>query len=35
MQPDEPPDWWLTWLLLGVALGLLGLLAYEAAERWL
>jgi hypothetical protein len=35
MWPDELQDWWLTWVLVGVALGLLGVLAYETAERWL
>jgi hypothetical protein len=29
------PDWRRTWLLLGVAIGLLALIAYKAAERYL
>jgi hypothetical protein len=29
-----PPDWRLTLVLIGVALGLLVLLAYEVAERY-
>jgi hypothetical protein len=32
MRPDEPADWWLTWLLAAIAIGLLGLLVYKAHE---
>ena len=35
MRLTVPPDWRLTWLLLGVAIGLFGLVAYNAAERYL
>jgi hypothetical protein len=35
MRLKAPPDWHLTWLLLGVAVGLLGLLVFEVAERYL
>jgi hypothetical protein len=34
MKFAVPPDWRLTWLLVGVALGLLALLVYRAAERY-
>jgi hypothetical protein len=30
-----PPSAWRTWLLAGVAIGLLALIAYKAAERYL
>jgi hypothetical protein len=33
MRLTEPPDW-LTWLLLGMAVGLLGLIVYKMAERY-
>jgi hypothetical protein len=35
MRPDEPPDWRLTWLLLGAIVGLLGLIVIEVAKRYL
>jgi hypothetical protein len=35
MRLKVPPDWRRAWLLLGVAIGLLVLLAYKAAERYL
>jgi hypothetical protein len=35
MMPTVPPDWRLTWLLLGAAVGLLGLLVFKVAERYL
>jgi hypothetical protein len=36
MSPKVPPDWRLTWLLVGVALGLLGLIVIEVvAKRYL
>jgi hypothetical protein len=35
MSPQVPSDWRLTWLLVGVALGLFGLLVFEVAERYL
>jgi hypothetical protein len=34
MRLAAPPAW-LTWLLIGVAVGLFCLIAYKAAERWL
>jgi hypothetical protein len=34
MKRTAPPVW-RTWLLVGVAIGLLGLIAYKAAERYL
>jgi hypothetical protein len=33
MRPMPPPAW-RSWLLLGVAIGLLGLIACKAAERY-
>jgi hypothetical protein len=36
MSPKAPADWHLTWLLVGVALGLFGLLVFEVvAKRYL
>jgi hypothetical protein len=35
MKITVPPDWRRTWLLVGVAIGLLVLIAYKAAERYL
>jgi hypothetical protein len=35
MRTDESPDWWLTWLLVGVAGALFWLVMIEAAERYL
>jgi hypothetical protein len=34
MKLKVPPDWRLTWLLLGVAIGLLALLVIELAQRY-
>jgi hypothetical protein len=34
MRLKVPPDWRLTWLLSGVALGLIGLLVTKLAERY-
>jgi hypothetical protein len=36
MSPNVPSDWRLTWLLLGVIVGLLGLIVIElVATRYL
>jgi hypothetical protein len=34
MRPKVPPDWRLTWLLVGVALGLFVLLVFQLTERY-
>jgi hypothetical protein len=34
MRLTIPPDWHLTWLLLGIALGLLALLVFKVTERY-
>jgi hypothetical protein len=34
MKRTAPPVW-RTWMLVGVAIGLLALIAYKAAERYL